>query len=131
MKIDSQFIQLQERLEGKSVLVTGGTGMIGREVVRLLIENGCDVTSVSLDEFELDHRVKYIRGDLSDLTFCLDICSGIDHVFHIAGIKGSVVVTKERPSSFLVPLLMMNTNILESARRNNVLSSGTLSAKLL
>jgi GDP-L-fucose synthase len=36
----------------------------------------------------------------------------------VAGIKGSVVVTKEKPASFFVPLLMMNTNMLESARRN-------------
>lgn len=121
--MNSNFIQATEKLEGKSVLVTGGTGMIGREVVRLLVDSGCDVTSVSLDDLTLDPSVKYIKGDLSDLTFCLDICSGVDHVIHTAGIKGSVVVTKERPSSFFVPLLMMNTNVLEAARRNNVVST--------
>jgi len=110
---------IASELEGKKSLVTGGTGMIGREVVRLLLDHGCEVTSVSLDDLKLDPRAKYIKGDLSDLKFCLDICSGIDFVFHVAGIKGSVVVTKEKPASFFVPLLMMNTNILEAARRNN------------
>ena len=107
-------------LAGKTAIVTGGTGMIGREVVRLLVESGCAVTSVSLDELKLDPHVTYIKGDLSDLGFCLDICKGVDYVFHVAGIKGSVVVTKEKPASFFVPLLMMNTNMLEAARRNNV-----------
>jgi GDP-L-fucose synthase len=45
---------------------------------------------------------------------------GKDYVFHVAGIKGSVKVTKEQPASFFVPLLMMNTNILEACRLNNV-----------
>jgi len=35
----------------------------------------------------------------------------------VAGIKGSVEVTKSKPASFLVPLLMMNTNVLEAARK--------------
>lgn len=106
-------------LAGKTAIVTGGTGMIGREVVRLLIEAGCTTTSVSLDDLHLDRRAKYAKGDLTDLKFCLDISKNIDYVFHVAGIKGSVVVTKEKPASFFVPLLMMNTNLLEAARRNN------------
>jgi GDP-L-fucose synthase len=109
-----------ELLAGKRAVVTGGTGMIGREVVRLLLDHGCSVTSISLDDLSLDSRADYVKGDLSSFEFCLDIASGVDYVFHVAGIKGSVVVTKEKPASFLVPLLMMNTNMLEAARRNNV-----------
>lgn len=37
-----------EQLLGKKAVVTGGTGMIGREVVRLLLDHGCSVTSISL-----------------------------------------------------------------------------------
>lgn len=111
-------IDIKDQLIGKKAIVTGGTGMIGREVVRLLLDHGCSVTSISLDDLSLDSRASYVKGDLSDLKFCLDICSGVDYVFHVAGIKGSVVVTKEKPASFFVPLLMMNTNMLEAARRN-------------
>lgn len=111
---------IKDQLVGKKAIVTGGTGMIGREVVRLLLDHGCAVTSVSLDDLALDPRATYVKGDLSDLKFCLDTCAGTDYVFHIAGIKGSIVVTKEKPASFFVPLLMMNTNMLEAARRNQV-----------
>ena len=111
---------IKSQLKNKRALVTGGTGMIGREVVRILLDNECDVTSVSLDDLSLDDRAKYIKADLSDLNTCLDITKNMDFVFHIAGIKGSIVVTKEMPASFFVPLLMMNTNILEASRRNNV-----------
>jgi GDP-L-fucose synthase len=112
-------IDITDQLAGKKAIVTGGTGMIGREVVRLLCEAGAEVTSVSLDCIEVHPDARHVYGDLSDITFCLDITNGIDYVFHVAGIKGSVVVTKEKPASFFVPLLMMNTNMLEAARRNN------------
>jgi len=112
-------IDITDQLAGKKAIVTGGTGMIGREVVRLLCEAGAEVTSVSLDRIEVHPDARHVYGDLSDITFCLDITNGIDYVFHVAGIKGSVVVTKEKPASFFVPLLMMNTNMLEAARRNN------------
>lgn len=107
-------------LKNKRALVTGGTGMIGREVARILKENNCSVTSVSLDDLKLDNEINYIKGDLCDFNLCLEITKDIDFLFHIAGIKGSVIVTQEKPASFYVPLVMMNTNILEAARRNKI-----------
>jgi GDP-L-fucose synthase len=104
---------------GKTAVVTGGTGMIGREVVRILCEAGAGVCSVSLDKLGAMHpRAEQIYGDLTDLSFCKDITQGVDWVFHVAGIKGSIEVTKSKPASFFVPLLMMNTNMLEAARVN-------------
>jgi len=105
--------------DGKSVIVTGGTGMIGREVVRILCEAGAAVRSVSLDKLSSVHpKAEQIYGDLSDFAFCKELTKGSDWVFHVAGIKGSIEVTKSKPASFFVPLLMMNTNVLEAARIN-------------
>ena len=103
-------------LSGKTALVTGGTGMIGREAVKILCKAGARVRVVSLDKIKLEEPVEQIHGDLCDFNFCKKITKDIDYVFHIAGIKGSIVVTKEKPASFFVPLLMMNTNLLEAAR---------------
>jgi GDP-L-fucose synthase len=104
---------------GKVALVTGGTGMIGREVVRLLCDAGANVRSVSLDEISsLDPRAEQIFGDLTDFNLCQELTKGVDWVLHVAGIKGSIDVTIKMPASFFVPLLMMNTNMLEAARRN-------------
>ncbi len=104
----------------KNVLVTGGTGLIGRQVVDILCKAGANVRIVSLDKIKVDKRVKHIFGDLADFELCKKITKGMDFVFHLAGIKGSVEVTKRQPASFFVPLLQMNTNILEACRINNV-----------
>lgn len=104
----------------KKCLVTGGTGMIGREVVRILCDAGAEVKSVSLDKIIVDQRCSHINADLSDINVCKELTKGIDYVFHLAGIKGSIDITKSKPASFFVPLLMFNTNILEASRMNHV-----------
>ena len=105
---------------GKSVLITGGTGMIGRQIVTILVDAGACVTSVSLDNIKVSEKAEHIYGDLSSFDFCKEITRGKDCVFHVAGVKGSIEVTKSRPASFFVPLLMMNTNMLEACRVNKV-----------
>jgi GDP-L-fucose synthase len=104
----------------KKILITGGTGLIGREVTNQLASLGSIIRVVSLDEFQSQPGIEFIRGDLSNLDFCLDVSKNIDCVFHLAGIKGSIEVTKKKPASFFVPLIMFNTNVLEASRRNNV-----------
>lgn len=106
--------------KGKRAIVTGGTGMIGREVVRILCAAGAQVTSVSLDRLMTYPGAAFVEGDLCDFNFVRAITKDADFVCHVAGIKGSIEVTKSRPASFFVPLLMMNTNVLEACRLNKV-----------
>ena len=105
---------------GKKTLVTGGTGLIGRAIVKYLCDAGANVTSVSLDNLNTDSRAHHLNLDLTQFSNCLQLTDGIDYVFHVAGIKGSIEVTKSKPASFFVPLLMFNTNILEACRINKV-----------
>ena len=112
--------EVLREFEGKNVLITGGTGMIGREIAIKLADAGANVRVVSLDKVNISPKVDHVLGDLTDFAFCKDQTQGMDYVFHVAGIKGSVKVTKERPASFFVPLLMFNTNVLEACRLNRV-----------
>lgn len=112
--------EIRAELIGKNVLITGGTGLIGREVARILIDAGANVRIVSLDKIQINQGAEHVYGDLTDLSFCLEQTKDMDFVFHLAGIKGSIEVTKAKPASFFVPLLMFNTNVLEAARRNKV-----------
>jgi GDP-L-fucose synthase len=65
---------------------------------------------------EPDERANYAYLDLCDLSGVEAYMIGVDYVFHLAGIKGSVEAVIRKPASFMVPGLMMNTNVLEAAR---------------
>ena len=109
-------------LQGKKVLVTGGTGMVGQPLVELLLEEGSDVTVVSLDapsRVQQDN-ITFVQADLRCFEKCLDITKNQAVVFHVAGVKGSPLLTRSKPASFFVPMLQFNTNVLEAARVNNV-----------
>ena len=105
---------------GRNCLITGGTGMIGREIATLLADAGANVRVVSLDRVKVHDKADHVYGDLTDFQFCREQTKDMDCVFHVAGIKGSIKVTIENPASFFVPLLMFNTNVLEASRINKV-----------
>lgn len=106
--------------KSKKILITGGTGLIGRQVVDILEKAGAQITIVSLDNLIVNKNAKHLFGDLTNFEFCKKITNNKDFVFHLAGVKGSISVTNLKPASFFVPILMMNTNILEACRVNKV-----------
>ena len=107
--------------KGKKILVTGGTGLIGRPLVEMLVNAGGKVRIASLDDRARAHpKAEFLRLDLTDINNCLKATKGMDYVFHLAGIKGSPKMTKERPASFFVPTILFNTNMMEAARRESV-----------
>ena len=107
--------------KNKNVLVTGGTGMIGRPLCEMLISFGANVTVASLDdESSALNGTKFLKLDLRSFENCLEVSKNQDIVFHLAGVKGSPQVTKERPATFLVPIVQFSFNMMEAARLNKV-----------
>ena len=104
--------------KGKKVLVTGGTGLIGRPLVEMLIEQGANVRIASLDDPSRAHpHAEFHSVNLMQFENCVKICKGMDYVFHLAGIKGSPAMTAKKPASFFVPTITFNTNMMEAARQ--------------
>ena len=87
------------------VLVTGGTGFIGTEVVKQLHKKGYEITILDRkDKPEgLDH-VKYIKGNLSNPAKCVFACAGQDYVIHLAA-KARI------PESFINPDEYFDSNV--------------------
>lgn len=107
--------------EERNVLVTGGSGMIGVQLVDLLLQAGANVRVASLDDPSwLDPRVEFMKVNLMEWENCRAATKGMDYVFHVAGIKGSVGIGSTRAASFLVPHLLMNTLTMEAARQAGV-----------
>lgn len=91
----------------KLILITGISGMIGRELKILFSKN----KNIRIREADLK-----LGNDLRNFEECIGLCKNVDEVYHLAGIKGSPKKTSERPADFLVPMLQFNTNMLEAAR---------------
>lgn len=113
--------------KNKKCLVTGGTGLIGRKVVELLLKEGAIVNVVSLDEirfnpheYKYGNHIDYHTADLRDYDNCLDFTFGMDFVFHLAGIKASPDITNKRPATMSISALQVNTNVLEACREHGV-----------
>lgn len=107
--------------KGKKVLVTGGTGLIGRLLVEKIINRGASVRIASLDDPSRAHPVaEFMQVNLTRFENCLKVCKGMDFVFHLAGIKGSPMMTMKKPASFFVPTILFNTNMMEAAWQSDV-----------
>src|SRR5512139_2083070 len=76
----------------KKVLITGGAGFIGSELVRLAKQEGFTVTAVDnllngkRENLEgvLDDQVKLVVGDIRDQVIMKNMMHGIDIVYHLA-----------------------------------------------
>lgn len=106
--------------KGKNVLVTGGTGLIGRPLVEMLQQQGANVTVVSLDDpSRAPKGVTFKRADLREFSSCMDVCKDQEIIFQLAGVKGSPAMTSKRPASFFVPTITFSINMMEAARRSH------------
>lgn len=107
--------------DGQKVLVVGGTGLIGSPLVELLLKEGAKVHIVSLDHpSRANPKAIFRQLDLREPANCLRACTGMDYVFSLFGLKGSPTMNKERPATFFVGTLWVNTILMESAREVGV-----------
>jgi GDP-L-fucose synthase len=107
--------------KNQKVLVTGGAGMIGRQLVNLLVEKGANVTIADLNEpNDLPENVDFVKANLLYFDQCQNICKDQDYVFNLVGIKCSPKVTMEQPADIMGPMMQFNTNMLEAAMQANV-----------
>jgi GDP-L-fucose synthase len=113
--------------KNKKVLVTGGAGFVGSHVVELLVEKGA--RTVVIDNLEsgtlenLSHvrdEAEYINGDLHNCDVCIHACKGMDVVLNVAAKVGGIYFNKRHPGAMFRDNVLINTNMLEAARLNDV-----------
>jgi nucleoside-diphosphate-sugar epimerase len=71
----------------KKVLVTGGSGFLGINMIRLLLENGVsEIVSLDLEPFDYpEHdRIKTVKGDIRDKAVVQKCMEGVEWVIHTA-----------------------------------------------
>lgn len=109
-------------IKNKTILVTGGTGSFGHQVVSTLLSHSPKrIIIFSRDETkQFDMRnlynnplLKFVIGDVRDKENLDKVMDGVDYVFHAAALK-------QVPTSEFFPIEAVKTNILGT---NNVVSS--------
>ena len=105
----------------KNVLVTGANGMVAYQLIRLLRDRNCNLTLTDLHEkSKVFSDEKYISGDLRSRNFAQSICKNQDIVFSLVGLKASPEECLKKPASHSVTMNQFNSNIIESAFKNDV-----------
>ena len=116
-------------VDGKIVLVTGGTGSIGSEIVRHLLKTKArQIRVFSRDEHkqhelkgELGHdkRLRFLIGDIRDKERMDFAFKGVDICFHAAALK-HVPVCEYNPFEAVKTNIIGTQNIIDIALRHNI-----------
>jgi GDP-L-fucose synthase len=107
--------------KNKKILITGGTGLIGLQLVNYLSGYNAKIHVASLDgHIKFPKNIRFYKTDLRDINNCIKITKNIDYVFHLAGVKGSPLMASIKQYEFMIPMLMFNTNMIEACRINNI-----------
>lgn len=83
------------------ILVTGGTGFLGSNLLRALVQAGKPVRALYRREIpsqldDIKERVEWVKGDITDIFSLEDALVGIQQVYHCAAIVSFQPGAKER-----------------------------------
>ena len=115
--------------KGKKILVTGGTGSIGSEIVRqLLTKDPAQIRIYARDEGKhaalmreigKDERVRHLIGDIRDKERLMLAMDGVDIVFHAAAMK-HVDICERNPFEAVKTNVGGTQNVIDCAFAHNV-----------
>ena len=115
-------VALFEVFRNSKVLVAGGTGFVGVNLIRRLLELGADVRATVHNKPAVvqDERVEYVNTDLTRSEDCLRAVEGAEYVFMCAANTSGAAVMDKTPLAHVTPNVVMNTLILDAAYRARV-----------
>ncbi|YCI74866.1 polysaccharide biosynthesis protein [Bacillus sp. R1-10] len=116
-------------IKNQTILVTGGTGSWGYELVRQLLEyepreirifsrNESNQFTMK-QEFDNNPKLNFIIGDIKEKEAIMEASQGVDYIFHLAALK-HVPVCEDQPIEALKTNVIGTQNVIEAAISCNV-----------
>ena len=120
-------------MNNKTILITGGTGSLGKALTVKIFNNYPNVKKVivfSRDEqkhFQMaqdfpkysNSKLEFIIGDVRDLDSIKSACNGVDYIIHAAAMK-HVHLSENNPEECIKTNIGGAQNVIKSAYFNNV-----------
>jgi len=120
-------------LEGKSILVTGGTGSFGKAFIKAILDKHPGIKRVivysrdELKQFEMaqdfdpakNRALRYFIGDVRDKDRLKRACEGVDVIIHAAALK-QVPAAEYNPMECIKTNIFGAQNVIEAALDSGV-----------
>jgi UDP-N-acetylglucosamine 4,6-dehydratase/5-epimerase len=116
-------------VEDKIILITGGTGSLGRALTKRLLEKNAKVVRIFSrneskqiemeSEFNEDKRLRFFLGDIRDSERLGKALEGVDIVFHAAALK-HVPKIEYNPFESIKTNVIGTQNVIDNSLRQNV-----------
>lgn len=106
----------------RKVLVTGGAGFIGSQIVDALVARGDHVIiydNLCANQHHLNKNGYFVHADIRDLVKLTEACEGVDTIFHLAALP-RVQHTIDEPLETFQVNVGGTMNVLEAARTAKV-----------
>ena len=103
--------------DGKTVLVAGGTGLIGANLIEALLETGATVRATIHDDpaVIIDDRIEYLTVDLKTTEGCSKALKGVEYAFLCAADTSGAAVMVNNPMAQITGNVLINTFFFEAA----------------
>ncbi|MBN2313784.1 MAG: NAD-dependent epimerase/dehydratase family protein [Sedimentisphaerales bacterium] len=108
--------------QNSNVVVAGGAGFVGVNLIRRLLELGAKVTATLHKKPAVveDDKINYVQCDLTHEEDLARVFQGADYVFMCAANTSGAAVMEKTPLVHVTPNVVMNTLSLEAAYRAGV-----------
>lgn len=120
---------MKEIFEGKTILITGGTGFLGRHLVEEILKfNPHSIRVLSRDEvkhhnllekFNYNPKLRSLIGDIRDYKRILKATKGADIVIHAAALK-RIDILEYNVEESIKTNVIGSLNVIRACEENNV-----------
>ena len=114
--------------EGKTILITGGTGSLGHALTKKLLNSGVEAirifsrnesNQIAMESNFDDKRLRFFVGDIRDSERLFSALEDVDIVFHAAALK-HVPKIEYNPFESIKTNVIGSQNVIDNSLRQNV-----------